>query len=151
TLLGWGRLADGQAHEYGLPIPVVLSGQPVMKRLVVTLAWFTPINPLHARYRRAAVWFEVPSDALRLARRDAEWRTVRRGTVQHEVFEGSRAVVVLDRQTLTIKVNCRAEAGDFTGDVRYALAVTLEVAPGLGLNIYHDIRTRLRPQVGIQP
>lgn len=151
TLIGCGRLGDGQAHQFQLPLPAGLSGQAVMKRLVVTLAWLTPINPVHAKYRRAALWFEAAPDALRLARRDAEWRTVRRGTVQHEIFEGTKSVVVAEGDELSIKVNCRAEAGGLEGTAPYGLAVTLEVAPGLGLNIYDEIRTRLRPPIGIQP
>ncbi len=70
-------------------------------------------------------------DALRLARRDAEWRTVHRGTVQHEIFEGARAVVVEEGVRLTIKVNCKEDAGRLTESVPYAIAVTLEVAPEL--------------------
>jgi hypothetical protein len=150
TVLGCGRLKDEEAHEFVLPLPVALSGLAVMKRLVVTLAWMTPINPLHAKYRQASLWVEAPCDDMRLARRDADWRTVRRGTVQHEIFEGTRAVVIPDGASITIKVNCRAEAGKLRTSVPYAVVVTLEVAPELGLNIYSEIQARIRPPVGIQ-
>jgi hypothetical protein len=152
TLLGCGHLREAEAHEFVLPVPGGLSGIAGMRRLTVTLAWFTPINPLHVRYRKAALWFEVDDvDPLRLTRRDAEWHAVRRGTVQHEIFEGTRAVVVPVGARLIIKVNCKEDAGRLTESVPYALAVTLEVAPGLGLNVYEEVRVRLRPQVGIQP
>lgn len=152
TLLGCGRLRNDEAHEFVLPVPERLNGIVGMRRLIVTLAWFTPINPLHAKYRKAALWFEVGGvDALRLARRDAEWHTVRRGTVQHEIFQGERAVVVADGARSIIKVNCKEEAGSLRESVRYGLAVTLEVAPDLGVNVYEEVRAKLRPQVGIQP
>jgi hypothetical protein len=123
-----------------------------MRRLIITLAWLTPINPLLVRHRKAALWFEVSdTDALRLSRRDCEWKTARRGTVQHEVFEGNRSVVVADGARVVLKVNCKEDAGKLTEAVPYGLAVTLEVAPAAGVNIYEEVRTRIRPAVGIHP
>ena len=72
-----------------------------------------------------------------------------RGTVQHEVFEGERAVPISDDQTIPIQINCRQDAGRLTEEVPYALAVTLEVSPKLGVSIYDEIRNRVRPMVEI--
>ena len=35
--------------------------------------------------------------------------TIRRGTMQHEIFEGVAAVVHVDGATMRLKVNCRAD------------------------------------------
>jgi hypothetical protein len=152
TLLGCAYLRNEGAHEFVLPVPESLSGIAGMRRLTVTLAWLTPINPLHVKYRKAALWIDVGGmEALRLTRRDAEWHAVRRGTVQHEVFEGERAVVVAAGARLTLKVNCKEDAVRLADQIPYALAVTLEVSPGLGVNVYEEVRVRLRPLVEIQP
>lgn len=108
TLLGCGHLGADEAHQYALPLPVALNGVAGVRRLVITLAWLTPINASHVKYRRAALFAEATVDETRLARRDANYQSVRRGTVQHEIFEGKRSVVVADGATVPIKVNCRA-------------------------------------------
>lgn len=63
--------------------------------VVVTLAWFSPVNPDHRNFREAKLelspvggWGDLP---LKLARQDADHNQVLRGTVQHEVVEGSKA------------------------------------------------------------
>jgi prophage tail gpP-like protein len=67
------------------------------------------------------------------------------------VFEGERAVVIGERDSLTVQVNCAADAGGFEASIPYALAVTLEVARPLGVSIYDQIRDRIRPRVEITP
>ncbi len=46
-----------------------------------------------------------------------DWQTVRRGTLQHEIFEGSDAVEFVDGASVRIKVNCRADAGTLESDL----------------------------------
>jgi len=52
---------------------------------------------------------------------------------------------------LEIPVRCFADAlaADLLpgGGVSYALAVSLEVAPKMGLPIYEEVRTRIQPRV----
>ena len=80
----------------------------------------------------------------------ADHRAVQRGTVQHEVLEGDQAVDFQDGDAIVVKVNCRADAGDILKPVRYGLAVTLEVAEGVGIPIYQEVRERLRVRVPVQ-
>lgn len=159
TVIGAGELGSGQAHVYSLPLPPGLSGRTVWRRLIISLAWMTPINPVHRAYRKAALWVEPVDETgavqdieriLGVRRREVHWQTARNGTLQHEVFEGDRATAFVDGYELRIKVNCRPDAGDFTENIPYGLVVTLEVAEGVDIPIYSQIRERIRPVVRVE-
>lgn len=155
TVLGCGELAEGDGHEYRLPIPAGLSRQSGLKRVVVTLGWLTPINTRHQAYRRARLWVKLPTeeDGKRLWHLDArgpDGRDAQRGTVQHCVYESQRASPIPDGQELRIRVNCKADAGELDEVVPYGLAVTLEVAESIPVDIYAVIRQRLRSRVPVR-
>lgn len=150
TLLGFGRLADEEAHLFTLPLPPSLGARRGWRRLTVTLAWMSPVLANTQRYRAASMWFEVEGSSLATDRQDADWRTARRGTVQHEVFEGERAVAIADNENLTIKVNCRKDAGRIQEAVAYGLAVSLEVAEGIDIAVYDEVRTRIASAIEIK-
>jgi len=157
TLIGWGELQDGDGHRFDLPMPPSLSGIAVDRRVTITLAWMSPIAPRHRAYKRASLWFDpyatVRSEndlmtALGLRRQDGDYTRPRRGTVQHEVFLGSRAAVFEEGRSAVIQVNCRSETKDLaTRRVPYGLIATVETSAELP--IYEEIRTRLRPPVPI--
>lgn len=149
TVLGVGKLMDGQAHEFFLPLPPSLSAVTHKRRLTITLAWITPVNSLSQKYRIAHLWFD-PKNRLTPDRIYADARAVQRGTVQHEVLEGDQAVDFQDGDTIAIKVNCRAEAGRIDEPIRYGLVVTLEVAEDVSIPIYQEVRDRLRVRVPIR-
>lgn len=117
----------------------------------MSLAYFSPIIPSSQKYRAAHLWFEVPGNRLAPERQDADWQAVRRGTLQHEVFEGDKALGISDGDAIQIKVNCREDAGNCDQPIHYGLAVSIEVAEGLSLPIYDEVRTRIRPAVEIRP
>jgi hypothetical protein len=73
----------------------------------------------------------------------AQWQTVQRGTLQHEIFEGESAVAFVDGANLRIKVNCRADAGHLDDLIPYALAVTLETAENLRVPVYEEVAERI--------
>ena len=80
TALAAGRLEDGHAHAYRFPLPAALAAQTARRRLAITTAWLTPINPEHRFYRRAALYVE-PTGSL--PRQD--WSNqARRGAGQHD-------------------------------------------------------------------
>ena len=159
TLCGWGELGDGDAHVFRIPLPPSLVGERGRRRLTASLGWLSPINPGDRRYRRAHLWFEPRSEKggmdttsfLDVERCEADNRAAQRGTVQHEIFEGDRATVFSDDDELVIKVNCRAHAGGLADLVPYALVVSLEVAPSLGLPIYEEMKARVAPRAQIRP
>ncbi len=151
TLLGAGEIGDDEAQIFAVPLPPSLSGKTIWRRLTITLAWLSPINPAHRAYRRAKLWLTPPQDELQIKRANsAEYRSAQRGTLQHEILEGDSAVAYVDGDALSFKVNCASDAGDLLGKVRFALCVSLEVAPNLGVPIYPEIRARISLQVPVQ-
>lgn len=150
TLLGFGQLGDEEAHLFTLPLPPSLGARREWRRLTVTLAWMSPVAASTQRYRAASLWFEVEGGSLAPNRQDADSKAVRRGTVQHEVFDGDRAIVIADDASLTVKVNCRRDAAKIQEPVAYGLAVSLEVAEGIDIAIYDEIRTRIASAIEIR-
>lgn len=155
TVLGCSDIRENEIHEYRLPLPPGLSGSHVWRRMVVTLAWFSPINPDHRNFREAKLelapvqgWGDLP---LKLARQDADHNQVLRGTVQHEVVEGSKQIAAYqDGDSILLQVACKKDATASLDDaIPYGLAVTLEVAEGIQIPIYEQLRTRIRPQVAV--
>lgn len=149
TLLGFGHLADGDAHIFKLPLPSSLDARLEWRRLTTTLAWITPIEPNTQKYRVAAFWFDINKNNLTIDRADAEWRSVKRGTVQHEVFEGKSADPFLGNAFIEIKVNCRSEVGKIKSPIPYGLVVSFEVSEGVDIDVYNEIRTKITPVLQI--
>lgn len=123
--------------------------------MVVTLAWFSPVNPSHRNFREAKLemssankWGQLP---LKLARQDGDHNQVLRGTVQHEVLEGTDQIAAFqDGDSILLHVACKKDATARLDDaIPYGLAVTLEVAEGIQIPIYEQLRTRLRPLVPV--
>ncbi len=154
TILGFGELSDGDAHIFSLPLPPSLGSRPEWRRLTVTLAWLSPIFPNTQKYRAASLWFELDGNQLTPTRRGASsgvnWRAARRGTIQHEVFEGEKAEPFIDGDVIKIKVNCRKDAGRFQNPIAYGLVISLEVSEGIDIDVYNEIRTRISPVIRIQ-
>jgi hypothetical protein len=154
TVLGCGEIRENQIHEYDFPLPPALSAQRLWRRLIVTLAWFTPINPGHRNLREAKLEMlpgtsNWASTALKLDRIDGDHNQVLRGTVQHEVLEGNKVISAYqDGDVIKIRVVCKKDATARLDDViPYGLAVTLEVKEDIP--IYQEIQARIRPQVSI--
>jgi hypothetical protein len=143
TVIAASKIGDGEGHLYELPLPPSLSGIVGLRRLVISLAWFTPINPLHRDYRRAGLWVSKIESVLNTDRVCADWQTVQRGTLQHELFEGDAAVAYVDGATIKLKVNCRADAGKLDDQIPYALVVTLETAENLRIPVYQEVAERI--------
>jgi hypothetical protein len=74
---------------------------------------------------------------------------VKRGTVQHEIFEGDKARDFADAEALSIQVNCREDAASLDETVDYGLVVTLEVGEEVHVAVYQQIQQRLRAAVPI--
>jgi hypothetical protein len=140
TLLGFGQLKDGEANVFKLPLPLSLSSKHQQKRLTATLAWLSPIAAMTQRYRVAGLWFDIKHD-LRLNRSNADHNAVKRGTVQHEIFEGDSADLISDGQCIEIKVNCRSDANKILKTIPYGLVVSFEISEDIDLDIYSEIRS----------
>jgi len=149
TMIGVGELQDGQAFEFSAPLPPGLAAKVLWRRMTITLAWMSPINSSHQAYRRAKLWISPPMDRLGVSRIEVDWQQAKKGTLQHEIFDGKNALAFVDGDRFVCKVNCASDAGDLTEAVPFALCVSLEVAEGVGVSIYQEIRARIMPQVQI--
>jgi hypothetical protein len=151
TLLGYGQLNDKEAHVFHLPLPLSLGGRQIKRKLTITLSWISPTVPTTQKYRVAGLWFDLDLTPLNLKRKEVDWQTVKKGTVQHEIFEGERTVLPFSEgDALDIRVNCKVDVGSLSSPIRYGLAVSLEVAEGIDVPIYDEIRTRIAPTVQIR-
>ncbi len=145
TVLGGGLLQEDQSHVHRLPLPPSLSGWRGHRRLTITLAWISPVNPRRRNWRRAQLWFSPPKTELGVERKQADWQAVQRGTVQHEILEGESSSDFVDGANLEIQVSCRADAGTLEDEAPYALVTTIEVASDLWVSdIYEEVRAAVQ-------
>ncbi len=152
TVLGCGEIEENEVHEYRFPLPPDLSTQHVWRRMVVTMAWFSPINPSNRNLREAKLSFQPPNNSLlNIKRVDANHNQVLRGTVQHEILEGESQISAYQEDGfILLHVTCKADAtAHLDQKIPYGLAVTLEVAEDVDIPIYSQIRDRIKPQVTI--
>ena len=138
-------------HE--VPIPAALHLYAGWRRVTVTLAWFSPINPGNRKYRVTRLGLDVPGDKespLRVTANQVHTDATTRGTVQHIILERPRAVInVGDDDVFEVCVTCDDDAGELKEPVPYALAVSLEVSPGKEIPVYHELAARLSQRVVI--
>lgn len=150
TILGYGILQNNEAHVYKLPIPEGLGGADIWRRLTVSLSWFAKPCSTHMKYRDSALWFTVEGDNKHLTSRSptsVDWMQVKRGTLQHEIFEGEELAVITEDRMLEIKVNCKENASKILEPIKYGLAITLEVADGVNMQLYQEIQEVIEEQV----
>lgn len=149
-MIGLGSLKPEDAHVYNLPLPFDFSTRLVKRRLTVTLSYFSPISPTKQRYRASQIWFEIEQPHVLFPnRQNTDWNSVRRGTLQHEIFSGEHAVVWDTEECLKIKVNCKKDAETCKDAVPYGLFVTFEVAHGVDVDIYTSVVNRIRQMVPV--
>ena len=79
-----------------------------------------------------------------------DWQAAQRGTLQHDTFEGESAAAFIDGEDVVVRVSCREDAPGLEGSVPYAVAVTLEVAEAIGIDIYTEVRERVRQRLQVQ-
>ena len=157
TFLSGGFAQPDDFWLHRIPIPACLHAQEGWRRLTITLAWLTPINPRSPKYRCVQLSFAVTqalASPLGVDRAQVHGNAVTRGTIQHEVLEShSGAMDVGADAEIEIQVSCGEDAPLTTAlperGVPYALAVSLEVAPETGLPIYEQVRDRIRPAVKV--
>jgi hypothetical protein len=155
TVIGCGEIEENQVHEYFFPLPAGLSGRDDLRRMTVTLAWFSPINPDHRNLREAKLKLYSPTKwgetDLYLSRKDTDDDQVLRGTVQHEVLEGKATISEFEEDGhVLLHVTCNADATTKLDQaIPYGLAVTLEVGENVDIPIYEQIKARIQPQVAV--
>jgi hypothetical protein len=146
TIIYTGCIKDGAAHEYKLPLPKSLAAKTVDRRLIVTVAWFSPINHQHEDYRVAQLWATPAHQLVNADSPDYYYHLLKNGTVFHEVRRGNKASSFTEKDELAIQVHCNIRAGLSGLDIPYALVVTLD-APESGLSIYDEVKQGLEEQL----
>ena len=145
TLFAFGDIVEDSQDEFDIPLPPSIEGFTDVRRLTMTLAWLTPINPRHQQYRAATLEILPNGDdkfslaVVRIPDQPTHY-AINRGTVSHCVLEGDSAVAFLDGGLLRLRVVCRAQAGAMDDLVPFALAVSLETAIGSGIAVYDEVR-----------
>lgn len=150
VLVGGGLIARDQRHTYELPLPPSLRARAEWHRFTITLAYMVPTVGQLNRYRRAKVYFATPDMQLAGGERiDAEHNAVRRGSLQHEIVQGTRTMVFGDDGSFPIHVECMDDAQRLGAGktVRYALVVSLETSEQTSTTIHDEVRARLGQQV----
>jgi hypothetical protein len=154
TLIGFGELSKKDresAHLYRFPLPPSIAAARIDKKLVITLAWLSPINFNTSKYRKAHIFFEnmQHNTHISITRPMYDYDAAQKGTLQHDILTGNNADAFIDGDMLEIKVNCRADAsGLSTKDkIAYGICVTLEIQENHEARIYDEVQTRLRPRV----
>ncbi|RDU21911.1 S8 family peptidase [Anaerosacchariphilus polymeriproducens] len=148
TLIGTGRLKREEGHIYTLPLPVDISSKIIKRKLTVTLAYFSPVEVTRQGYRGIQMWFDVLNrEQLTPDRENSEWQAVRKGTLQHEIFEGERPIVWGDDKEIQIKVNCKEDAGKCSESIPYCIFVTFEVAEGTDVDVYSKVVEKVKPMM----
>lgn len=167
TLVGLGTLRKDQANIFEMPLPASLSGVKLSRSMVVTLAWFSPTDPVRARYRLAALeavaadgdmTFDGTKDGgwhLRMKADQLDANQIKRGTVWSKRLTNEIKTTpdIAGDAILPIRVQCRDSSGGGLSpdeDIRFAIAVSLETEIVDGLDIHQEIRERLQvPVVGV--
>lgn len=147
VLLGAGSISKDQRHSYRFPLPSELSASTDWRRLTITLGWISPVSVRTQKYRMARLKFTAPREDLAVAPTEADANAITKGTVQHQVLEGSSAAAFASGTSLAIDVDCRGELERFPSPVRYALAASLEVSPDVQIDVHAQVRTLLRADV----
>ena len=143
TILGYGEISQDKVHVFNLPLPPSLSARNDKRKLTITLAWLSPVATNTQRYRTASLFFDAEFAKINTVRDDADYNAVKRGTVQHEIFVGEQAAAFEDGDSINISIVCKKDAIDFTESIPYAITVTLEVAEGIDIDIYQEVRSRI--------
>jgi hypothetical protein len=77
-------------------------------------------------------------------RLESDNNMARKGSCQHEIFEGTSALAFDDGDAWTIDIDCRDDALPSISPIRYGLVVSVEVAPTTSELIHDEIRDGLR-------
>ncbi len=146
VMLGASTIGDKQRQQFSLPLPAALMTTAEWRRLTVTLAWLSPINPRSQAHRVARLRFEPPTGPLGVTRSEADSNAARKGTVQHEVLDGRKALAFTAGDAVTVNVDCRIDSDQHDVWIRYGLVASIEMASTIRADVHAQVRDGLRVQ-----
>lgn len=157
TLVSLGTVKKDGARLFEMPLPTSLSNDKVHRNLLVTLAWFSPVDVARARYRLAKL-DAVAGDEDEQP--DPEWRlkmkgdvptpnAISKGTIWSRRLKHKRVLAPAfgEDAIIPIRVQCSDASGgglDPDEDIRFAIAVTLQLPVETQYDIHSEIENRLR-------
>ncbi len=146
TMFAYGTITKDQKQILSIPIPASLSGRADLRRVTITLSWFSPVNTRHAQYRQAVLELEIPDKcgAERKTILQPPALTCNRGTLIHGIFEGTTPITT---ESFTVEISCKAQAGGLDDAVPFAIAVSFETPIESKIDVYTEIRSRLALEV----
>ena len=164
TLVGVGTVRKDEAQVLEVPLPPSMSRDSVHRAMYVTLAWFSPVEASRARYRLAALEAvasdggglgeDVEEKGWHLAMKNGhlDARMIKRGTIwsRRMVHNRVRVPEFEEGASLPIRVQCRdASGGGLNPDdeIRFAIAVTLEVTDRVRYDVHQEVRDALLVRV----
>lgn len=155
VILFTGSIGAAEEQDLLFPLPNGLNVREA-KRIEATLAWISPINWRYRQYRCAALSFVSPAGAIpRLgspAGHAAAVTTRGASTVQHQSWDIDKAFASGQGSDMTVRVKCYEQAGGLSDRrVDFAVAISIWVAPTVGVDVYSQVRDQIRDRVAIRP
>lgn len=146
TLIRTGKIKGNKAHTYKFPLPPSLSSKRESRRLILTLAWLSPINPHHREYLSSQLWISDPKkqNKLLFGKGDYYHHNQKKGTIYHEIIHGDKVSAFTKDDYIEIQVNCKCRAGMAPSklQVEYALIVTLDTE-SVSIPVYDEVKNQL--------
>lgn len=158
TMVGYGSIRKDQAKIFRLPLPPSMSGDRVPRSMLVTIAWFSPVNSARAQYRLASL--EAVSASGIDEEEDKQWllnlkadgpdsNMVKRGSVwSKRMIHKTKTVPEFEEDTdIPICVQCRDASGGGLNpddDIEFAIAVTLEIEAEVQYDLHDEVNQQLR-------
>ncbi len=152
SILFIGALGANEQRVLSFPLPDGLEVRG-LKRVTATLAWLSPVNWRHRQYRCASLGFSQPTGLTKLGTAvDVGGERPKRGTLQHTVWEVTKAIGVGSGSDLDLTVQCKEQAGGLHGArVDFAVAMSLWVAPELSVDVYAQVQQQVAARVAVAP
>ncbi|QHC54614.1 S8 family peptidase [Rathayibacter tanaceti] len=146
-IVGAGTLRAGDRQRFEFPLPADLRSSTAWRRLTVTLAWLTPIEPSSRKYRGVKLTLKDPdTNIIGASASQADYWPSLNGTVQQHVLDGSAGVNFGENGVIRLDVDAHSDAIKDSTPVRFALVTSLEVAPSTSVNVFDQVRAGLRIQ-----
>lgn len=156
TLIAEDSISAGELHEYRIPIPASMRPTRELRRMIITLAWNTPV-------RSTVLYREIQLDIVDEKGGKKFWKSLgnalqpsassmAKGTVMHFVLEGSKIPRKAEAEDLFIGVQARAlhKEGQIE-PAHYGLVVTLELANSVrSVDLHQELEVALQARQALR-
>ena len=146
TFIGYNKILNNKKDVYNIPLPLDLTTKKIKRRLIVTLAYFSPIDTISNVYKKVNIAFDRP-ESTKLVFPDAYTEVqshIRNGTLQHVIYDGDKTIPNFNKN-IEIDV-VRQDKLKYNEAIKYAILITVEFTDGIETNtdIYSSIKDQLQ-------